>query len=247
MAKKIHICALCVALVFGVLLTSDARADLFTDIYSMTNNSGVSDQLAEQFAIDVEVNSGVVSFTFYNNYDPDTGQIKTGDPWSWTDPTGPGPDDYIPSSITDIYFADGELFDLTQPVTISSNGQVSFSSPADPANPKFPSPVVWTTFYSADSDPGSPGVMLNGVNEFPTFTEDVTISFALKDSATTTEQILYDLYNPRSDYGLLIGLHVQEIGGTGGTSDWFVTPVPGAVILGLIGLGAAGIKLRKYT
>ena len=42
-----------------------------------------------------------------------------------------------------------------------------------------------------------------------------------------------------------IGLHVQDLGGESDTL--ILTPVPGAWILGVLGLSVAGIKLRKHA
>lgn len=45
----------------------------------------------------------------------------------------------------------------------------------------------------------------------------------------------------------LIGLSVGEAVFGFGSEPKFLTPLPGAVLLGLLGLGVAGIKLRKYA
>jgi hypothetical protein len=43
-----------------------------------------------------------------------------------------------------------------------------------------------------------------------------------------------------------IGLKVSSIGAKGGWETYVnTTPVPGAALLGLIGLSAAGLKLRR--
>jgi hypothetical protein len=44
---------------------------------------------------------------------------------------------------------------------------------------------------------------------------------------------------------LRIGIHVQAIGISGNSDSFIMTPVPGAVILGMLGLSVAGWKLRK--
>jgi len=52
------------------------------------------------------------------------------------------------------------------------------------------------------------------------------------------------LNSPKTVGSLRIGIHVQGFDGEG--SESFVnTPVPGAVLLGLLGLGAGWLKLRK--
>ena len=119
---------------------------------------------------------------------------------------------------------------------------MSFSDGASPHDFPHPEPDVWTTFFAADSDPS----VHNGVNEWPLSSdpEYVTISFSLVTNIDF-DDVLYGIRNPYSADGLLIGIHVQSI--EGDESDWFVTPVPGAAILGMLGLGVAGLKLRRFT
>ena len=52
--------------------------------------------------------------------------------------------------------------------------------------------------------------------------------------------------DPWFDNTIRIGLRVQRTGLDGEESDSLIlVPVPAAVILGLLGLGAAGLKLRR--
>jgi hypothetical protein len=144
----------------------------------------------------------------------------------------------IASTIGEVYFDDGTLLGIA---SITDGPGVSFDKPATPAelpgaNLASP-PFVTTQNFSADADNPKPS---NGVNPG----EWVTITFNLINGQTFANTIA------ALDSGALrIGLHVQSI--TGGTSDSYVNdgkvPLPGAVLLGLLGLGAAGMKLRRFA
>jgi len=227
---KRYMTFLSLVLVFVVILSTEARAELF-GFSAISNNSSVSGLLAGQFCLDVTGNNDEVFFTFYNNYNPETAS-------AFNDPP-------VESIVTAAYFADGSLF-VEGSGHVDANGPgVSFSDGASPPDFPHPEPDVWTTFFAADSDPS----VHNGVNEWlpPPPWEDpeyVTIRFSLL-TLTTFDDVLYGIRNPYSADGLLIGIHVQSI--EGDESDWFVTPVPGAAILGMLGLGVAGLKLRRFT
>ncbi|MBP7050754.1 MAG: hypothetical protein KBE65_07055 [Phycisphaerae bacterium] len=141
-----------------------------------------------------------------------------------------------PSSIAQIYFYDGEY--LSTPASVADSGEGVEFKPVD-LDPKNGLPGYGggplTVQFSADaSDPVAP----NGINVLG---EWVMLTFGLK---TTYANLLQGL-----DTGdLLIGLHVQAIGPLS-KSDSYTTyvPVPGAVLLGFLGLGYAGMKLRKHV
>ncbi len=220
---------LLLALLVPALLAVPARADLYS-FYGITNNNANDTAVGEaQLFVDVtNPGAGQVSFRFFNI----------------------GPAD---SSICDVYFDDGPLLGIA---TINNGTDVSFSQGANPRNlpggnsvsPTFAA----TAGFSADSDPP---VQPNGVNPG----EQLQITFDLKPNRTFTD-VLDDL----GTADLRIGIHVQGFtadtsglqilsltnGGDDDGSESFINntqavPVPGAVLLGLLGLGAAGLWLRR--
>jgi hypothetical protein len=122
------------------------------------------------------------------------------------------------SSITDVYFDDGPLLGID---SITNGPGTSFSNPATPAN--LPAgnnaipPFVTTNNFSADSNSGPPGVMVNGVNP----NEYVMIVFNLING-----KMLNDVLADLTDGDLRTGIHVQ--GYASGGSESFVngTPIP---------------------
>ncbi|HEY9729705.1 MAG TPA: PEP-CTERM sorting domain-containing protein [Chroococcales cyanobacterium] len=117
-----------------------------------------------------------------------------------------------PASITDIYFGKSDTFPtyLGTTATIGSTGTVSFSQDASPPNPP-QGQFQWQSAYSADADAPS-GYNKNGVD----VGENVSFTFALQPGASFND--LQNLYNNGT---LVIALHAQSIGGSGGNSDWF--------------------------
>jgi hypothetical protein len=139
----------------------------------------------------------------------------------------------IPSSVCDVYFYNGSYISGT-PTQSQSTG-VSFSGPAKPGH--LPGYDTTGVVYSADSD--SPNVPANGINKSP---ESLQYVFNLY-SGRTFASLLEGL----RDGDFAIGFHVQSIGTSGYSDSYITTPIPGAVLLGLLGLGAAGLKLRRLV
>ena len=142
------------------------------------------------------------------------------------------------SSITDVYFDDGSLLGIA--AIDNSDPGVEFSQWATPPNlpggngmvPKFQT----TAGFSADSDPP---VQPNGVNPG----EDLGILFDLKKHPAAT---FADVIDELTSGALRIGIHVQGFGGGG--SESFVNvpvPVPGALVLGAMGLGLVACVRRR--
>lgn len=150
----------------------------------------------------------------------------------------------VESSVTAVYFDDGTLLGIA---TIFESVGVEFSQGASP--PNLPdrnnvTPAFSTTAgFLADSDPP---VTENGVNAA---TEWLRIDFNLKPTKTYADT-LAALALAGAPGGLRVGLHVQAINGGGSSSyvnNLVAIPVPGAVLLGALGLGIAGWAKRRLA
>jgi hypothetical protein len=152
-------------------------------------------------------------------------------------------------SITDVYFQDGTLLAMSDPI----NGPgVQFTRDATPQNLPGGNAVNFTptqSFFSADSD--SP-VQPNGVNPG----ESLGIRFDLQSQLTYADVIsALDLGiatgGPIPGETLRIGIHVQ--GFATGQSESFITgnppavPAPASIALVPIGLGLIGLLKRKFA
>lgn len=154
------------------------------------------------------------------------------------------------SSLTDVYFADGALFNKINRITASNNGVV-FSQGATPKN--LPGgngisvPFLTTAGFSADSDPP---VSLNGVQNSDVTGEWLAIDFLLKDGKTFAD-VLFALTLPAGGDWLRVGLHVQSF--AGGYSESFInkqlaiSPVPEPATYGMmaVGLCLLGFAARR--
>ena len=182
----------------------------------ITNNKVVDCTSGEsQLAVAVSDDSGKLLFTLTN--------------------TGPNA-----MSITDVYFDDGSTALLATPMTITNGTGVSFSEGANP--PALPDGGTGWQF-SADSNPGNPGVMTNGVNPG----QWLGISFAY-----ASDKAFGNVYDELSSGDLRIGIHVQ--GFANGGSKSFVNlppsetppiPEPATVAMLLAGLGIVGWRVRR--
>jgi hypothetical protein len=248
--KKGHIIFVSLILAFVVILSTGARAEIYS-FAAITANSGVQDTLAAQLSLEVTEYSTTpgdhqVLFTFYNN-----GLA----PYQVAAP--------IESTITKTFFDDGTLFGVA---TVINGPGVEYSAIGWSDTPTLPGggtllpPFETTAGFGATADPPA-GYLKNGVDAWnPSGSspiEYVGIVFDLKTKEGGTEY--YDIddviaaiglgfNDPFNEDALRIGIHVQSIGGEDGNSDAFIlTPVPGAVLLGVLGLGVAGVKLRKFA
>ncbi|MDI6451820.1 hypothetical protein [Anaerobaca lacustris] len=144
-----------------------------------------------------------------------------------------------PSSIKGVYFYDGALLG-NDDVTLASSSGVSFAAGADPAHlPGYSESA--TRVFAADADPPPPK---NGVQE----AEWLEVLFDLAEGKTFAD-VLGSINRGFADgyvagASLVIGVHVIAFTG-GGSESFIMVPVPGAALLGFLGFGWAGLKLRK--
>jgi len=218
--------AVVAAVILFVCLSTPAWAEMY-GFTVVENNSSIYDPGIMQFTVDVTDAGPVgsmnrVLFTFKNN----------------------GP---ITSSITQVYFDDGTLLgiaDLIDKDQNSGDANVDFTQVGSAETPVLPGwenldpDFITTAGFAAKADP-SPSH--NGIK----VGESLGIIFNLQGTQT-----LEDTIRMLADGGLRIGLHVQ--GFLDGKSESYVNgppvlPLPGAVLLGVLGLGAAGMKLRRWV
>ena len=239
---------LSLVLIFAFILSTEARAELF-GFEPISNNSGVSGAMALQLSVDVTdpgttvdiggVLHDQVLFTFYND--------------------GPSSSIYDVSSpedgaFTGVFLEDGsllllaEIYDVDYDATLYP--EVDFGQPTAPLNlpgwdlldPDFQA----TSSFSVDSEEPQP--IMNAVSPG----ESLGLLYTLQ-SGRTFADVLAALSlgmtdpNPNAGTSLRIGLFVQNLGEDGEFSDTFVTPIPTSVVLGMLGLGVVGLKLRKYA
>jgi hypothetical protein len=220
MDKKHNVTVLYLVLALVVILPAAARADLY-GFYPITSNSGVQNTVALQLSVDITNPGGNQAlFTFYND----------GPALSPYDVLSP-----ITSQITTIYIDDnaGVLSGLAS-ITQSPIGFTNFAPGATPTN----IPGGNTAGFSADT-------ALSAQRSSPTGGIDVGEYVSILYNIVVGKNFA-DVINAMDLALMRVGLHVQGIQPSN-LSDSFLTPVPGAVILGLLGLGIAGWKLRRYA
>lgn len=144
------------------------------------------------------------------------------------------------SSITDVYFDDASVRVLQDNIASIVEGPgVAFDFGASPNNlpggDALTPPFTRTANLMADSD--SP-VQSNGVNP----AEWLQLVTGLQPG-----MVYQDLLDGLTSGTVRIGIHVQGFYCGGSESFVNVVPVPGAVLLGLLGFGAAGLKLRRHA
>lgn len=216
-----------IALVLVILLSTDARADLYGSWAVVENNSGIVSTYADQLSVNVTPFGTMVDFTFSNE--------------------GPNP-----CAITGFYFEDGSLLALASVIAEDADADdpardgLVFWQPASPSNmpgwstldPKFYASSAFTVGSKGAPDGVSPGeslVLRYTLQPGKIFADVIT---ALNLGFTNPDPTV-----PRDS--LRIGLHIQDIGEE--SDSLILTPVPGAFLLGLLGMGVAGMKLRKFA
>ncbi len=210
---------LTLSLALGVLSVGSAHA-VSVGFDNISGNNAVDAAIGEaQLFVDVTDPGGSqVLFTFFN--------------------TGPAA-----SSITDIYFDDGDLMGSASLIDadegIGGDPGVDFTEPASPGNlpsANNASPPFATAGFSADSDPP---VQPNGVDPG----ESLGILFDLTDTPVGTfANVIAQLTNG----DLRIGLHVQGFDG-GGSESFVNTPIPEphAAVLFAVGALVVGTATRR--
>lgn len=227
MLRKRYMGFVSLVFVFLLIMSTDARAVMY-GFECITNDIPGDASIGEaQLSVDVtDPGDDQVLFTFYNTADKR-------------------------SSLTDVYIDDGALLDDI--FSLGGTPGVIFSQPATPPDlpggndivPNF----VTSTGLSADSDPPP---FHDGVNASGEYLE---VLFNLQSGITFSNVIdaINVGFNPDIHYNgswdapnLRIGVRLQGFE-SGGSEGFIATPVPGAVLLGLLGLGVAGVKLRKFA
>jgi hypothetical protein len=212
-------------LVVFVCITVPVKANYYeyNDLWRITFNS--SYDLSSQLSIavtneDFVETANQIAFVFYN----DAG---------------------IDSSITDIYFDDGigQNRVLDSVIGIYNSDGVNFSLGAHPADPPGYSSFHTTDNFNLDVPKPDQGVDVGNRNEY------VAIVFDLVEGKSFSDVIdlLYKgfpINDGTSENSLRIALHISSIGSES-LSDTYCVPVPGTIILGILGLGVGGWKLRK--
>jgi hypothetical protein len=149
----------------------------------------------------------------------------------------------IASNVTEIYFDDGTLLGIAglqqNPAGTSFYEWTDSSTKPKPGDlpggdsldPKF----EVTAYFAVDSACG------NGYGMNPG--EHLGIIYDLKGGGT-----LQTVFDELASGELRIGMHVRRVNDDGSiafVNDPLVVPVPGAALLGTLGLGAAGLRLRR--
>jgi hypothetical protein len=208
-------------------LATQSQAEMY-GFFPITASSTLRADVADQLVLEVTGVGPEVRFTFTNE----------------------GP---IESFIGQTYFDDaaGVLNLMSAPI----NGPgVEFIIPGG-GSANLPggngAPYHFTTDFKAGAD--ELGLDKDGVD----IHENVTIPFSLKSGKSLSDVIAAlnaGATDPTDGTGTLrIGIHVQSLGGAGGLSDAYLltpppaVPVPGAVILGLLGMSLAGWRLRRFA
>ena len=212
-----------VALIAVTALATQSQADIYR-FFPITASSSSRNDVAEQLVLEVTQVGSDVHFTFSNE----------------------GP---IQSFIGQTYFDDaaGLLSAMLEPI---DGVGVNFVFGATPTNLPGGAPFSFSANFKASADQS--GLNHDGVD----ITENVTIPFTLiggNNFADVIAALDAGAFDPMDNTGTLrVGIHVQSLGTDGKSDAYLLTPappvpVPGAVILGMLGMSVAGWRLRRFA
>jgi hypothetical protein len=148
------------------------------------------------------------------------GDVEVGNSWSFgVSASGIGPYDLVAAKIASA----GDIYESPDARNFSQAGWAMVID--DPTLGSFSGPATssmsWRMYFTNDAD------------------KDVTLDWALFNGQTRVWTSRFTITN-----GTLTGFE-------GSSQYWLPTreqvPVPGAVLLGMLGLGAAGLKLRRFA
>jgi hypothetical protein len=228
------------------LMVTPVRAEPYESGFRyLLNNSSYADDIAPQLSFTVQsytgngITNGVL-FTIYNNAPA---------PSVYSDATP------VSGSIDKVLFDDGTLLGL--PVILDSPTAVDFEQLTKAGDAVLPD----GTAINFDTSTGFGAVADNpaskrGINPG----ESLGLAFALQDGkflADTVAALKLAGTDPTNPDSLRIGLHLISPNGLTSLSDSYVNtiqitdfsvvPLPASVLLGMLGMGAAGLKLRKFV
>jgi hypothetical protein len=150
----------------------------------------------------------------------------------------------IASSITDIYFDDGDLVANRTLLAVSSvagGGGATFTNVGvTPPNLPSGNTVNFDTTAGFSADSGSPAVP-NGVNSATRFADIIFSLQPGKNFQSVLDALALGFANPGVDTatGLRIGIHVQGFASNGGSEAFVATPEPR--FYGLLSVCLAGL------
>ena len=223
---KRHIIFLSLVLVFVVILSTEARAVLYPFEVIQPANSDNAEAMAMQLSLDIlEMGGGDQAlFIFKNDIAPYEGGEE--------------------GIITAVAFEDGALLDMGVPYMYTGT-EVDFEEVFTGWG-GWGLPFDTTHYFQANRETGQGFNINSGVNPG----EALGILFDLDVDFGDLMAALQQGFDGPIVTGesLRIGIHVQNLDPDGDESDAYIlTPVPGAVLLGILGLGVAGVKLRKFA